>query len=689
MSNSIAPGSSADINIKVTALTTNPNVPVTYKTIILKKNLVNGVNTLTQEMMSAQNTKYVIKYDYVLGEDITVPASCVLEFDGGKIDGVDANNKRKLIGNRTTIVGVNNRPIFGDNMLPLEGMFNNDTLYPEWFGIFPNADSDYTYRWNRIIESSTNTNTKIAVNAGTYKFYNPIVLHENTSIVGSETRPVFLFMPNDPNSELRFLTLLGTKITLKNIVIERPTNLRHTSAGIILGDVTNHIVAARCTIENVTVTRFYSGLVFDYTWLVHLNNIESNYNVLGIIAKGTETFIEGLMLEHNVVGLHTIKMDDSNENNVKIVNATIESNGIGAIIQSGYVSILNTYMEGNYPTEGVDGNEALNYSGLIGEYTSGADIVCGKTAEFVQALHIINCYVGHSKNFPSIFDIDKCYNFNIIGTKVENLKTTANTNIGLVNSITSAQFSSQRYDYLRPSCGINYKLSNLPIVDIRDFSKSTVDSNNRFILNYGICFQPTDCSQLVDNEKYYAYTSAVTSNASIKINIEGNHVPTKNCTLSLLLRIAKNVKTLEIDFFAANGSTVKKYIDNDKEYYDGNLKQLNIFIPGYNNAIYATLKWSNTNEDYVAGDKENSILIEGLFVYNGVVENMTFVNEYPHYLTRSKMVDAEAALVIPNSTPSTHTYDVKNIGRPCLYYNQTSDKLVLRVGNIDKTISFD
>lgn len=86
MSNSIAPGSSADVNVKVTALTTNPNVPVTYKTIILKKNLVNGVNTLTQEMMSAQNTKYVVKYNYVLGEDIDIPDNCILEFDGGHIN---------------------------------------------------------------------------------------------------------------------------------------------------------------------------------------------------------------------------------------------------------------------------------------------------------------------------------------------------------------------------------------------------------------------------------------------------------------------------------------------------------------------------------------------------------------------------------------------------------------------------
>ena len=98
MSNSIAPGSSADVNVKVTALTTNPNVPVTYKTIILKKNLVNGVNTLTQEMMSAQNTKYVIKYDYVLGEDITVPENCILEFDGGSL------NNGNIVSNNDCVI---------------------------------------------------------------------------------------------------------------------------------------------------------------------------------------------------------------------------------------------------------------------------------------------------------------------------------------------------------------------------------------------------------------------------------------------------------------------------------------------------------------------------------------------------------------------------------------------------------
>lgn len=113
MSNSIAPGSSADVNVKVTALTTNPNVPVTYKTVILKKNLMNGVNTLTQEMMSVTNTKYVIKYNYVLGENITIPENCILEFDGGNIAN-STENTYSLIGTATKVVNLYNYTIFSN-----------------------------------------------------------------------------------------------------------------------------------------------------------------------------------------------------------------------------------------------------------------------------------------------------------------------------------------------------------------------------------------------------------------------------------------------------------------------------------------------------------------------------------------------------------------------------------------------
>ena len=116
MSNTIAPGSSADVNVKVTALTTNSNVPVTYKTIILKKNLVNGVNTLMQEMMSATNTKYVIKYNYILGENITISENCILEFDGGSIAN-STENSYSLTGTATKVVNLYNYTIFS-NLTP-------------------------------------------------------------------------------------------------------------------------------------------------------------------------------------------------------------------------------------------------------------------------------------------------------------------------------------------------------------------------------------------------------------------------------------------------------------------------------------------------------------------------------------------------------------------------------------------
>lgn len=87
--------------------------PLTYSGMgrkILRKNIVDGVNTLTQSMMQDANTIYVIQYDFDLrGATIEVPENCVLEFNGGLIDnGI-------LIGNNTSIEAAPVR-IFGDKL---------------------------------------------------------------------------------------------------------------------------------------------------------------------------------------------------------------------------------------------------------------------------------------------------------------------------------------------------------------------------------------------------------------------------------------------------------------------------------------------------------------------------------------------------------------------------------------------
>lgn len=95
---------------------------------VLKKNMVSGVNTLTQSMMSAANTIYVIKYDYVLGANITIPANCVLEFDGGSVSASGSNDTITL--NNTTFRGEN---IVFTNIV-LSGTLTNKTIKLSWVG---------------------------------------------------------------------------------------------------------------------------------------------------------------------------------------------------------------------------------------------------------------------------------------------------------------------------------------------------------------------------------------------------------------------------------------------------------------------------------------------------------------------------------------------------------------------------
>lgn len=53
---------------------------------ILRKNIVNGKNILTQEMINVPNTIYEIRYDFDLnGQEITIPENCTLKFEGGHL----------------------------------------------------------------------------------------------------------------------------------------------------------------------------------------------------------------------------------------------------------------------------------------------------------------------------------------------------------------------------------------------------------------------------------------------------------------------------------------------------------------------------------------------------------------------------------------------------------------------------
>lgn len=81
---------------------------------ILRKNIVNRKNVLTQEMLNESNTIYEIRYDFDLrGQEITIPESCVLKFKGGSLNNGIINGLIRIVGD---YIGNINTIIKGENL---------------------------------------------------------------------------------------------------------------------------------------------------------------------------------------------------------------------------------------------------------------------------------------------------------------------------------------------------------------------------------------------------------------------------------------------------------------------------------------------------------------------------------------------------------------------------------------------
>ena len=124
----------------------NPNAFSGLGKIILRKNIVNGKNILTQDMINKENTIYEIRYDFDLnGKDITVPEGCVLNFQGGSLsNGI-------LTGSNTSIK-TNIIKIFGLEV-EFKGTWNVDDCYAEWFGTFNEIGKDDSDAIQKCIDS--------------------------------------------------------------------------------------------------------------------------------------------------------------------------------------------------------------------------------------------------------------------------------------------------------------------------------------------------------------------------------------------------------------------------------------------------------------------------------------------------------------------------------------------------------
>ena len=144
--------------------------------INIKKNIINGKNVLTQNMVMKSNTIYIIQYDYDLnGAKIIIPEGCVLDFQGGSL------SNGNIVGTNSQI-NAGLTQIFSFN-ITLSGSWRVAMAYPEWFGAKGDGETDDATSINKCIETFANNRTNIFLGRN-YAVSN-IVINKSCMIIGT------------------------------------------------------------------------------------------------------------------------------------------------------------------------------------------------------------------------------------------------------------------------------------------------------------------------------------------------------------------------------------------------------------------------------------------------------------------------------------------------------------------------
>ena len=142
------------------------------KTLELKEG---GSNVLTQEDFSDTNTIYVIQYDFVLGEDVTIPENCVIEFDGGSISGNNTLNLNNCFLNGNISI-----------LSEVSGNVYNSEVDVRWFGAVGDGTTDNAPIFQKVFNFVAGKNKIVVLpsSESEYIIGDSVLIRNNTTFKG-------------------------------------------------------------------------------------------------------------------------------------------------------------------------------------------------------------------------------------------------------------------------------------------------------------------------------------------------------------------------------------------------------------------------------------------------------------------------------------------------------------------------
>lgn len=466
--------------------------------VYLRKNIAVGKNILTQQMINQENTRYILQYDYDLnGQTITIPANCVIEFEGGSI------SNGNIQGNSTIIVSPSRR-IFGDTTT-LIGNWSIDCIYPEWFGAIADGIQDSSTAISHCIKMAQGSSSGMTVKFGNgiYLVKAPIEL-SNLSVVkiegedklistiaGENIDYIFKFEDNNINRYFSFsnISLDGKNKTLHGIYSTK---------------------LARSRFENIRFTNFSKeALHIEYGWSNNINKCEFTNNNIGIYLSNqcyinniTETTIEG-----SNIGVYI-----NNSAKCNINKCTLQSNK-GTAIYSRFANTSLSITKNHFESNAEEGVTFTN-----GETIVKADIILNGSTNPETLSH---AWTNQDVTISDNYCISNKNNSFIFASALQSSTITTNFSrhidnpFGPVNLITT-YLDTNRCNISNIDISKNYGF-NLPIFPeyvLWNTPNRFPDLSDISIDNTGLYnFANTNYSDWIQN-----YSGSPTNNYSVKLS---------------------------------------------------------------------------------------------------------------------------------------------------------------------------